>query len=51
MRRSPRFSRWSNARDGRADGIDLHFSAEDQVVNRVRHALKGFESLDDGVFL
>jgi len=26
-------------------------SAEDQVVNRVRHALKGFESLDDGVFL
>jgi hypothetical protein len=28
-----------------------HNSAEDQVVNRVRHALEGFESLDDGVFL
>jgi hypothetical protein len=28
-----------------------HNSAEDQVVNGVRHALKGFESLDDGVFL
>jgi hypothetical protein len=28
-----------------------HNSAEDQVVNRVCHALKGFESLDDGVFL
>ena len=28
-----------------------HNSAEDQVVNRVRHALKGFDSLDNGVFL
>jgi hypothetical protein len=26
-----------------------HHSAEDRIVNRVRHALKGFESLDDGV--
>jgi len=32
---SPRFSRWSNACDGRADGIDLHVSADPLDAERM----------------
>ena len=38
MRRLPRFNRWSNARDGRADAsrcIDLHVSADPLDAERI----------------